>query len=396
MVVQKSVELLRSTQKMLRTLAESGILLTISAVFGFAAVNSPYEATYEHALHVTVAGLSIQHWINDGLMALFFLLVGLEIKREFVEGQLSTWRQRALPGIAALGGMVAPAIVFALITWGGGPATRGWAIPTATDIAFALGIVSLLGKRVPTELVVFLTALAVIDDLGAILLIATVYSGDLDLRALGAATAIVGALYAINRLGVRRLPIYLAIGAALWIAVFLSGIHATLAGILLACMIPIVQASERSHDEESPLHRLEHSFKDWVGLVILPIFALANAGVDVRDIVLADLAKPVTLGVAAGLFFGKQIGVLATTWIGIRLGLAQRPAGTTWLQFYGIAILCGVGFTMSLFLGALAFPAHPTTQGQAKLGTLLGSMLSAVLGAGVLLYATKRNRSVSD
>jgi NhaA family Na+:H+ antiporter len=334
---------------------------------------------YFHALHVDVAGLSIQHWINDALMALFFLLVGLEIKREFLDGELVNWSRRALPGIAAAGGMAVPALIYVAINSGSPETLRGWAIPAATDIAFALGVLSLLGSRAPVSLKIFLTALAILDDLGAVLIIAFFYTADLSVPYLGLAAATLAVLMALNRFRVYRLAPYLILGVALWYFVLQSGVHATLAGVALALTIPLRPSPAAPESKDSPLHVLEHGLSPWVAFLIVPIFGFANAGVSLAGFTPAALLDPVPLGVAAGLFLGKQLGVFGFAWAAIRLGLADLPAHATWRQFYGVAVLCGIGFTMSLFIGLLAF-TDVHLQDETKIGVLLGSVLSAVFG----------------
>ena len=318
-------------------------------------------------------------------MAVFFLLVGLEIKREMISGQLSSWSRRALPGFAAVGGMVVPALIF--LAFNEGETVRGWAIPTATDIAFSLGVLSLLGSRVPLPVKVFLTALAIIDDLGAVIIIALFYSEGLNIPALAGVAAVFTILMLMNIMGIVRLWAYLVLGVILWILVFKSGIHATIAGVLLALAIPMVGAKGEA---DSPLVELEHAIQPWVGFLIVPIFGFANAGVSFSGVSLSNLADPVPLGVAAGLFVGKQIGVFSFAWLAIKLRLAERPVGTSWLQMYGVATLCGIGFTMSLFIGLLAFANSPLLQDETKLGVLLGSLLSAVFGAFLLSLSSKR------
>jgi NhaA family Na+:H+ antiporter len=329
------------------------------------------------------ASLSLLHWINDGLMAIYFLLVGLEIKRELLAGELSSVKRAALPAIAALGGMVVPALIYLAFNWNTPATLRGWAIPAATDIAFALGVVALLGSRVPTSLKVFLTALAILDDLGAILIIAVFYTADLSLAALGLAATGLAVLFAFNRFGVRHLAAYLAVGMLVWCAVLASGIHATLAGVAVALAIPL--RTEGATDERAPLHRLEHGLHPWVAYGILPIFGLANAGLSLGGLSLAAFLTPVPLGIAAGLFFGKQIGVMAASWWAVRRGWAQWPEGASAWQIYGVALLCGIGFTMSLFIGGLAF-ASEALQDQVKLGVFSGSLAAAVAGFIVLRF----------
>jgi Na+:H+ antiporter, NhaA family len=363
--------------------ASGGLVLMASAAVALAVANSPFAHDYTRVLHAPFAGLDLLHWINDGLMAFFFLLVGLEIKREMVEGQLDTWRRRALPLIAAFGGMLVPALIFMAINLQHPENWRGWAIPTATDIAFSLGVLSLFGSRVPSSLKVFLTSLAIIDDLGAIIIIATFYATDLSFAALGVAVVIGAALYGLNRRGEARLLPYLLLGAMLWGAMLYSGIHASLAGVALAMAIPI-GAPSKLDGAQSPLHRLERALAPWVAFLVLPIFGFANAGVSLADTGHASLLSPLALGVICGLLFGKQIGIVGSIYLSEKLGLAALPAGASWRQIYGVAVLCGIGFTMSLFVGLLAF-ADLEREAVVKLAVLVGSLLSAVLGAVILM-----------
>ncbi|WP_294640061.1 Na+/H+ antiporter NhaA [uncultured Aureimonas sp.] len=370
--------------------ASGGLVLMAAAALALIVANSPAAPAYFEALHVYVGGLSVLHWINDALMAVFFLLVGLEIKREVVGGQLSTWQARALPGLAALGGMAAPALIYVAFNAASPQSIGGWAIPAATDIAFALGVLSLLGKRVPLSLKVFLTALAIIDDLGAVLIIAFFYTADLNVAALGGAAVVVGVLVGLNRAGVTRLLPYLALGAVLWGLVFLSGIHATLAGVILALTIPLVVETPGLQEEEPPLLKLEHAIQPWVAFAIVPIFGFANAGVSFAGFSPSALLDPVPLGVAAGLFLGKQIGVFGLVALAVKARGASLPERATWVQVYGVSLLCGIGFTMSLFIGLLAFPTDPLLQDEVKLGVLLGSVASGIAGAAVLSLARSR------
>lgn len=364
--------------------ASAGIILMGVAFLAILIANSPAAPVYFATLNRYVLGLSVLHWINDALMAVFFLLVGLEIKREFLDGQLSSWSRRALPGFAALGGMAAPALIYVAFNAGSPETLRGWAIPAATDIAFALGVLSLLGPRVPISLKVFLTALAILDDLGAVIIIALFYTADLNIEALLGALVVLGVLFALNRLGYRRLTPYLILGAVLWFLVLKSGVHATLAGVALALTIPIKASPGAPDDAESPLHRLEHALHPWVAFLIIPIFGFANAGVSFAGVGPSALLAPVPLGITLGLFLGKQIGVFGFAWAAIRSGLADLPANASWLQLYGVSLLCGIGFTMSLFIGTLAFPDDATREAEVRLGVLAGSLLSALTGWLVL------------
>jgi len=370
--------------------ASGGIILMIAAALALIVANSALAPTYFAALKAYIGPLSVSHWINDALMAVFFLLVGLEIKREVLDGQLSTWPRRILPGIAAAGGMLVPALIYAGLNWGDPETMRGWAIPTATDIAFALGVLSLLGDRVPASLKVFLTALAIIDDLGAVIIIAIFYTADLDLAYLGGAFAVLGALVAMNYMGVRRLPWYLLLGAVLWFLVLKSGVHATLAGVALALTIPL-RASPALHDDSdhSPLHRLEHKLHKVVPFFIIPIFGFANAGVSLSGLTVASLAEPLTLGVTAGLVIGKLIGVYGASMIAVKLDWADMPANASKMHVLGVSLLCGIGFTMSLFIGLLAFADSIALQDAVKVGILLGSLIAAITGSIILLMAPR-------
>ena len=372
----------------LRSEAAGGILLMLAAALAMLVANSPLADSYFHSLHVYAGPLSLLHWINDGLMALFFLLVGLEIKREFAGGQLSSWSDRALPMIAAAGGMAVPALVYLAIAGGTPGLARGWAIPAATDIAFAIGVMALLGKRVPTSLKLFLVTVAIVDDMGAVAIIALAYTDDINGLALLASLAIMAGMLALNRMGVSRLAPYLALAALLWLTVLLSGVHATIAGVLSAMFIPLRAGPSAPEGMESPLHRLEHALQPWVAYAIVPIFGFANAGVSFAGIGVEHLLAPLPLGVAAGLFLGKQIGVFGALWGCIRLGLGPKPANANWVQIYAVCMLCGIGFTMSLFIGGLAF-TDPLLMDEVKIGVLGGSLLSAIAGFLILRMADK-------
>jgi len=367
--------------------AAGGIVLMVAAAIALIVANSPLADGYFASLHVSVGGLSLGHWINDGLMALFFLLVGLEIKREMAVGQLATWGDRVLPGLAALGGMAVPALLYALVNRHDPQTLSGWAIPAATDIAFALGVLSLLGSRVPASLKVFLAALAILDDLGAVVIIALFYTSDLSAPMLLAAAGLVAVLLVLNRLEVRALLPYLLVGTLLWFCLLRSGIHATLAGVILALFIPL---GDTAADAASPLLKLETALHPWVAFAIVPLFGFANAGVALAGVSPATLLEPVPLGVALGLFLGKQLGISLMALLAIRSGLARLPEGASWLQLYGVALLCGIGFTMSLFIGALAFPGTPVLVDEVKIGVLLGSLLSALAGVAVLFVAARK------
>jgi NhaA family Na+:H+ antiporter len=361
-----------------------GIVLMAAALAALIVANSPLAEGYFAALHSVWGGLSVELWVNDGLMAIFFLMVGLEIKREVLAGGLSTWSQRALPGFAAAGGMLVPALIYVGINLGNPETISGWAIPAATDIAFALGVLSLLGSRVPTSLKVFLAALAIIDDLGAVTIIAFFYSTGLSLPMLGASFATLAVLIIMNRMGVRRLLPYLLLGVLLWFFVLQSGVHATLAGVALALCIPL---GKREEEARSPLLALEEKMHYWVAFGVVPVFGFANAGVSLSGITLGNLIDPVPLGVALGLFVGKQVGVFLAALLAIRTGLGRLPEGSNWAQLYGVALLCGIGFTMSLFIGNLAFPGQAHLIDEVKVGVLIGSILSAIVG--ILLLRSK-------
>ena len=366
--------------------SSAGLVLMGAAALALIIANSPLAGAYEAALHAYIGPLSVSHWINDGLMAVFFLLVGLEIKREALDGQLSTWPRRALPGLAAAGGMAVPALVYLLLN--NAETAHGWAIPAATDIAFALGVISLLGKRVPASLRVFLAALAIIDDLGAVVIIALFYTSGLSLPDLAGAAVVVAVLFGLNRAGVLKLWPYLVLGVVLWVFVLRSGVHATLAGVFLALAIPL-RPTPGAPDSEatSPLHRLEHALHLPVGFLIVPVFGLANAGVSVLGLPASALAAPVTLGVGLGLLIGKAVGVFGAALLSIRLGLADMPAYASRTQLLGTALLCGIGFTMSLFITLLAFPGDALLQAEAKIGILGGSLVSGLLGYALLRVA---------
>lgn len=373
--------------------ASGGIILMAVAVLALLTANSPAADIYFHALHVYIGPLSLQHWINDALMALFFLLVGLEIKREMLDGQLATWSRRILPGAAAAGGMLVPALIYLFFNWSDPASIRGWAIPTATDIAFALGVISLFGRRVPASLKIFLAALAIIDDLGAVVVIALFYTAELNLAALAGAAIVIVNLVAFNRMGVKVLWPYLALGVALWLLVLVSGVHATLAGVMLALTIPlkVTPGKPEADPADSPLHRLEHALQKPVAFLIVPIFGFANAGVSFAGVSLATLVEPITMGVAAGLLLGKLVGVLGTVLMLVKLDLADLPAEASWGQMTGTALLCGIGFTMSLFIGLLAFE-DPAIQDRVKIGILMGSAAAGLLGAAFLATFGRRAR----
>ncbi len=373
--------------------AAGGVLLMLAAAAALLLDNSPLDWLYDAILAtqvvVQVGTQSIDKplllWINDGLMVVFFFLIGLEIKRELLEGRLSSWNHAALPVVAALGGMVVPALIYIAFNAGDPTALNGWAIPAATDIAFALGVLALLGRRVPRALKVFLLALAILDDLGAIIIIAVFYTADLSLTSLAVGGVSAAVLIGLNLAGVRRIAPYVLVGLVMWVFVLKSGVHATLAGVIIALTIPLrVPYSSRP----SPLHQLERGLHPWVAFFVMPVFAFANAGVALGGLSMADLLAPIPLGIALGLFVGKQIGVFGFAWLAARAGICRLPEGVTWRQIYGAALLAGIGFTMSLFIGTLAFPdpGHATA---VRLGVLSGSILSAVAGYAVLRLSTE-------
>lgn len=374
--------------------AAGGIILIAAAILAMVIANSPLRELYHDLLHSPVSpaltdklGPMTAHlWINDGLMAIFFLFVGLEIKRELVDGRLSTWAQRRLPVVAAAGGMAIPALVYLAFVFGDARLTSGWAIPAATDIAFAIGVLALLGSRAPTSLKLFLVTVAIVDDMGAVAIIALFYTKALNFTALAAAAVVLAAMFAVNRSGVRALWPYLIAAVLLWYAILLSGVHATVAGVLAAFAIPIIVTPGAPDSADSPLHRLEHALAAPVAFCIVPLFGFANAGVDLAGIRLEDMLAPMPLGIAMGLFAGKQLGIFAAVWLAVKSGFAAKPRGATWLQIYGVALLCGIGFTMSLFIGGLAF-TDPHLVDEAKLGTLSGSVLAAICGYLVLKFA---------
>jgi Na+:H+ antiporter, NhaA family len=377
--------------------AAGGVILLAAAILALILDNSPLEWLYDRLLETPVSlrvgRLGIEKplllWINDGLMALFFLLVGLELKRELLVGDLSTWRRAVLPLIAALGGLAVPALIYVGVNAGNPAGLRGWAIPAATDIAFAAGVLALLGPRVPASLKVFLLALAIIDDLGAIIIIALFYTQDLAPLALVLALLGGVTLWGLNRADVRSFAPYVLVAVFMWVCVLKSGVHATLAGVALALAIPL-RSSDKSSSvvASSMLARLEHGLQPWVKFLIAPLFAFANAGVSLAGLSLSTALAPVPLGIAAGLFLGKQIGIFTSTWLVVRLGLAELPTGASWRQVYGTAALGGIGFTMSLFIGSLAFP-DPSYAVAVRVGVLVGSLASGVLGYALLRSASR-------
>ena len=387
----------QSIKDFLQQESSGGLLIITAAILAMGVENSPlkfiYDGLLQTPLGIQLGGLIIHKplllWINDGLMAVFFFLIGLEIKREFIEGELSDPTRIVLPAIAAVGGMAVPALIYIAMNQGDANALAGWAIPTATDIAFALGVLSLFGNRVPHSLKLFLLTLAVLDDLGAIIIIAIFYSADLSLLSLGVAATAIGLLLLLNLGGVTRIAPYILVGMVLWVSVLKSGVHATLAGVVLALFIPL-------HDKktgESPLQTLEHTLHPYVALLILPLFAFANTGIDLSGMTLDALLHPVPLGIAVALVVGKQAGVFGLSWMAIKLRIGKLPAGANWLELYGVAALCGIGFTMSLFISGLA--AEKIGLGglaDDRLGILLGSVISAGIGYFALSMGLRRRR----
>jgi NhaA family Na+:H+ antiporter len=373
--------------------AASGLVLLISAAIALIISNSNFSSLYFETLQsylfigINNIGLkmSLHHWINDALMAVFFFFVTLEIKREFINGELSSPKQALLPIIAAIGGMLVPALIYIYINFGNGDTINGWAIPSATDIAFSLGVLSLLGSRVPISLKVFLTALAIIDDLGAIIIIAFFYAGDLSIQYLSLLLLTFIVLLILNKSGVKKFLPYLILGLILWFFTYQSGVHATISGVLLATVIP----HRKKNKEYSLLTKIEHNISSYVAFGIMPLFALANAGVSLDGINLESLLSPVPLGIVLGLFVGKQIGVFLFSIIAIKLKIAQMPNNANWMSFYGVGILAGIGFTMSLFIGNLAFVENIEYIDSVKIGVLTGSLLSTLVGYGLLLLTSK-------
>ena len=371
--------------------AAGGVILLAAAILALLISNSGLSWLYDGFLStpvtIRVGALSLDKplllWINDGLMAVFFLLVGMEIKREMMAGELASVDRAMLPAIAAVGGMVVPAAFYAIINGDNPEAMRGWAIPCATDIAFAVGLIALLGTRVPLSLKVFLLALAIIDDLGAIIIIALFYTSQLSLTALWLAAAGIAVLAVLNARNVTSIAAYMIVGVFIWVCVLKSGVHATLAGVVVGLAIPLRAVGAETY---SPLEELEHKLHPWVAFGVLPLFAFANAGVSLAGLSLAKLADGIPLGIALGLFAGKQIGILGATWLAVRAGLGRMPEGATWTQVYGVACVAGIGFTMSLFIGLLAFP-DPAFAADVRIGVLAGSVASALVGFAVLSMA---------
>lgn len=385
-------------QQFFKLESAGGIVLIIAAALAMIMANTGLATFYDHLIHTTVGvyfgdfdfSKQLLHWINDGLMAIFFFLVGLEIKRELLGGQLSSKENAILPALAAVGGMAAPALVYVFINRDHPELLHGWAIPSATDIAFALGILSLLGKRAPVSLKVLLTAIAVIDDLGAVIIIALFYTDGLSMQALGAASVFIAMLAAMNRLGVRRGAAYILVGVFLWLAVLKSGVHATLAGVITALFIPY-RKPDGSKDSKNLIAELEHALHPWVAFMIMPVFAFANAGVSLTGVTISDLFEPLPLGIMAGLIIGKQTGIFFTIYTAVKTGISPMPKNTTWFQIYALSALCGIGFTMSLFIGTLAF-GDPSFAAPVRLGVLGGSIISAVTGY-LLIRLTCKNKT---
>lgn len=366
----------------------AGIVLMLAAVMGVIAANSTFAPAYFGVLGSYVAGLSVLHWVNDGLMAVFFLYVGLEVKRELLQGELDNNSKRFLPAVAALAGLAVPALVYLVFNGWNTPTTNGWAIPAATDIAFALGVLALFGKRVPVSLKIFLTALAIMDDLAVIVVIALFYTEQIAWIYLGLAALTMAVLTVLNLRGELRSMPYLVLGLLLWFFFLKSGIHATLAGVLLAFTVPL-RVIDRI--DEPPLLKWEHALENWVAFLVVPVFGFANAGVSFAGFSFATLLSPVVLGIALGLFVGKQLGIFGMVWLMVKMGWAKLPEGATWLQMYGVALLCGIGFTMSLFISMLAF-SDVQLQDYSKVGVFLGSLLAGLAGYLVLRFAPVKTR----
>ncbi|MBF9000680.1 MULTISPECIES: Na+/H+ antiporter NhaA [Vibrio] len=366
-----------SVKKFFQMESAGGVLLVIAAIIAMFVANSPLAKAYSSTLHTYVFGMSLSHWINDGLMAVFFLLIGLEVKRELMVGALKSKETAIFPAIAAVGGMLAPALIYSLFNMQDPQAIQGWAIPAATDIAFALGIMALLGSRVPTSLKVFLLALAIIDDLGVVVIIALFYSSDLSTVALAVGFAMTALLFLLNAKKVTHLAPYLIVGAILWVAVLKSGVHATLAGVVIGFAIPL----KGEKGEHSPLKHLEHALHPYVAYGILPLFAFANAGISLAGVSLSGLASTLPMGVALGLFIGKPLGIFTFCWVALKTGLAKMPDRVQLKQIFAVSVLCGIGFTMSIFISSLAFgTALESYDTYARLGILMGSTSAAVIG----------------
>ncbi len=375
----------------------AGLALIACAAAALVAANGPIAGAYHELLYMKfgpalprLGQFDLHHWVADGLMAIFFLLVGLEVKREWYEGRLSTPADRRLPIIAAVSGMAVPALICVCVAGTGSELARGWAIPAATDIGFAIGVLAILGRHAPPSIKLLLVTIAIVDDIGAVLIIALFYTQDLNVVALVAAFALAGGMAALGKFGVRRLSPYLAGFVLLWLLVLASGVHATIAGVLAALTIPLGKGKARS-----PLKRLEHAIHPWVMFAIVPMFGFVSAGVALEGGV-DELLQPLPMAVLAGLFLGKQLGIFGAIWAAVRAGVAERPSNAGWLQLYGASILCGIGFTMSLFIGGLAFPGNEQLIDQAKIGTLAGSFLSAVAGYAMLRLAPAGGQDEED
>ncbi len=367
-----------------------GILLVIAAAIAMTIANSPLNELYQSGLHTYVFGMSISHWINDGLMAVFFLLIGLEVKRELLEGALKSKETAIFPAIAAVGGMLAPALIYVMFNVGNAEAVQGWAIPAATDIAFALGIMALLGKRVPTSLKVFLLALAIIDDLGVVVIIALFYTGELSTSALAVGFAMTAALFVLNSKHVTKLTPYMIVGFILWVAVLKSGVHATLAGVVIGFSIPL----KGNAGERSPLKHMEHALHPYVAFFILPLFAFANAGISLEGVSVEGLTSMLPLGIALGLFVGKPLGIFSFSWIAVKSGVAKLPEGINFKHIFAVSVLCGIGFTMSIFISSLAFgQANAQFDTYARLGILMGSTTAAIVGYILLRLSLPNKQS---
>ncbi|MXO84602.1 Na+/H+ antiporter NhaA [Altererythrobacter aurantiacus] len=376
--------------------ASAGVLLIMVAAAAMLAANSPFSQEYYQLFYgewfdEEVFKLNDLHlWINDGLMAIFFFVVGLEVKRELIAGQLSTPEQRRLPVMAAIAGMAVPALIYVSIAGGDSTLIRGWAIPAATDIAFAMGVLGLLGSRVPASLRLFLLTVAIVDDIGAVLVIAAFYTANIKVMWLVISLLVFGVMVAMNRFGVDRIWPYIIVALLLWIAVLFSGVHATIAGVVAALTVPM-----KRRDGQSLLEKLEHSLAPWSAYLVVPVFGFANAGVDLSDIGLDNLLDPLPLAIAAGLVVGKQLGIFGIIVAAVKLGIAKAPENANWVEIYGVTILCGIGFTMSLFISGLAFPSQFLID-EAKIGILLGSVISAILGFVVLRLTTTHPEEVQE
>lgn len=395
MIKQRPAGTARSAlREFLRSEAAGGIILMLVALLAMLAANSPWAECYFHFIHMTtgpelspkLGPMTVHLWINDGLMAIFFLLVGLEIKREFADGHLSSPADRRLPIMAAAAGMVVPALIYLAVTGSDAALSRGWAIPAATDIAFAIGVLALLGRRAPASLKLFLTTVAIVDDIGAVAIIALFYTAKLSFGWLGIAVLLWTAMFGLGKMRVMRLWPYMLLAVLLWYAMLLSGVHATIAGVLAAFAIPLRPSPAEPDAADSPLHRLEHGLAKPVAFLIVPLFGFANAGVSLEGVGPSHLLTPLPLGIALGLFLGKQFGIFTVVWLSVKAGLASRPKDASWLQVYGVSLLCGIGFTMSLFIGGLAF-ADAAMGDAVKIGVLMGSLASALAGYALLRFA---------